>query len=208
VRAPGLSGSSFAPLSFFLFCSFPCCSSSLLLAAQEKEVSGKRLAGLPGAVARVEHGLHTATTTVVGGLKFAKNAIKTGVRRSVTTLSHLGHGGGGGGGAGAGAGAGAGGAGAEPAGSVATKLASTSRRLTQVAMQRLGRTEASQDEEYETLKEELHAMRVEFTTLNGHLQAFIGCIRSACPKAVCCVCVVCVHARTCGVCVSIVCAGL
>jgi hypothetical protein len=145
---------------------------------QDKEaVPKKRSVGSIASVGlhRMEHGLQSAATSVVGGLKAAKNAVKTGVRHSITSLAHLG--GGGSGGAGGGAGASAAGTG-EPAGSVADKLASTSRRLTQVAMQRLGRTEASQDEEYERLKEELQAMRAEFATLNGHLQAFIGCVRS------------------------------
>jgi hypothetical protein len=146
-------------------------------------MSGKRtgLNLLPG---KLEHGLHSATTAMVGGLKTVRNAVKSGVKQSVSAISSLGHGSGGGSSGGGGVGVGV----ADPSSSgasVADKLASSSRRFTQVAMQKLGRTAASQDEEYEHLKEFLKAMRAEFQTLTIHLQAFIGCVRSTgrCARA-------------------------
>jgi hypothetical protein len=107
-------------------------------------------------------------------LKTVGNVVKTGVRHSITTLSTLG----------AGAGAGVSSVSeSEPVGSVADKLSSAKRRFTQVAMQRMGRTEASEDEEYEALKASLKDMRAQLANLNGHLQGFIGCVRSTCSRS-------------------------
>ena len=46
-------------------------------------------------------------------------------------------------------------------------------------MQKMGRVEASEDEEYATLKAGLKDMQTQYRNVNSHLQAFIGCIRSA-----------------------------
>jgi hypothetical protein len=63
--------------------------------------------------------------------------------------------------------------------SVVDKVMTAKRRAEQLALQKLGRTEASEDPEFDALVESLYEMKVNLNTLADHLTVFLNAVRGA-----------------------------
>jgi hypothetical protein len=63
---------------------------------------------------------------------------------------------------------------------VVDHLSTVKRRTAQLALQKLGRTEASEDPEYDALMEDLITMKENLNTLADHLAVFLSAVRGAC----------------------------
>jgi hypothetical protein len=62
----------------------------------------------------------------------------------------------------------------------AGKFTTMGRRVTQVVMQGLGRTEASEDPEYDAAFKSLTDMKRQLVALSSHVQTFVQTVRSEC----------------------------
>ena len=60
---------------------------------------------------------------------------------------------------------------------VVDQLTTVSRRASQLALQKLGRTEASEDPEYDALVEDLTDLKSNLETLVDHLSVFLNAVR-------------------------------
>ena len=71
-------------------------------------------------------------------------------------------------------------------GGVVAKVMTAKRRAQQLALQKLGRTEATEDPEFDALVESMYEMKVNLGTLADHLSVFLSAVAGACPSWLLC----------------------